>query len=175
MVTPKRRTRCSQYEVWGDVVSDTFVNSWTEDVPRVQQTCSPCYERPNFVYGLLDYLFAKETVTRNAVVGTVFVGSGLPDYHNGAADHGIYGARAPAEGAHHGRSALRQFCARTRPGNAGVGRRVVHHGVTGIGKVSPTVSFSGAKPRPRMNEDAAVAQRLTVGRGEGARRFWRLL
>ena len=70
MVTPKRRTRCSQYEVWGDVVSDTFVNSWTEDVPRVQQTCSPCYERPNFVYGLLDYLFAKETVTRNAVVGT---------------------------------------------------------------------------------------------------------
>ena len=52
---------------------------------------------------------------------------------------------------------------------------VVHHGVTGIGKVSPRVSFSGAKPRPRMNEDAAVAQRLTVGRGEGARRFWRLL
>ena len=52
---------------------------------------------------------------------------------------------------------------------------VVHHGVTGIGKVSPTVSFSGAKPRPpRMNEDAAVAQRLVVGRGEGARRFWRL-
>ena len=69
-----------RFEVWGDLVSHNFVKSWTTDMPRAPKTCAPCYERPNFVYGLLDYMFTKETVTRNAVAGTVFVNSALPDY-----------------------------------------------------------------------------------------------
>ena len=78
---------------------------------------------------LLDYLFAKETVTRNAVVGTVFVGSGLPDYQLNTTTAQLTTGytelvrllKEPTTV--HGRSALRQFCARTRHGNAGVGRR----------------------------------------------------
>ena len=150
-----------RYALWGDLVSAGFVESWTTKMPRAPKTCAPCYERPNFVYGLLDYMFAKEMVTRNAVKGTVFVGSGLPDFQlrndgesltTGYAEL-VHLLKEPSKDGEHYANFAHEF-APEEPGLI----VVVHHGINGTGDISPTAQVVGPKPRPRMPEDAAVAQ-----------------
>lgn len=163
-----------RYEVWGDVVSDSFVKSWTTAMPRAQQTCSPCRERPNFCFGLLDYLFAKETLTRTAVAGTVFVGSALPDFQlntkTGRLTTGYTElVRLLSEPSKDGKSFANFVHELNAPKNMPPAPPskvlpglvvVVHHGVAGTGVVSPTSRITGPMPSPRMTEDAAVAKRL---------------
>jgi len=150
-----------RYALWGDLVSHGFVKSWTTDMPRAPKTCAPCYERPNFVYALLDYMFTKETVTREAVSGTVFVGSALPDFQlrndgesftTGYAEL-VHLLKEPSKDnktyanfAHYLKSEI--------PGLV----VVVHHGVAGTGDIAPTAQIVGPRPPVRMPEDAAVEQ-----------------
>lgn len=151
-----------RYELWGDLVSNNFVKSWTEDMPRAPKTCAPCYERPNFVYSLLDFMFTKETVTRNAVAGTVFVGSGLPDYQlrpgkeeltTGYAEL-VHLLKEPSKD----NQSYVNFAHELVPEEPGL-IVVVHHGVVGTGTVSPSATLRGPPhPRPRMPEDDAVEQ-----------------
>ena len=134
-------------------------------MPRAPKTCAPCYERPNFVYGLLDYMFAKETVTRTAVAGTVFVGSALPDFKlrteegeeemftTGYAEL-VHLLKEPSKD----HKAYANFVHNLVPETPGL-IVVVHHGVVGIGTVSPVATLRGPPhPRPRMPEDDAVEQ-----------------
>ena len=150
-----------RYALWGDLVSGGFVKSWTTNMPRAAKTCAPCYERPNFVYALLDYMFSKETVTREAVSGTVFVGSALPDFQlrpgteqltTGYAEL-VHLLKEPSKDnktyanfAHYLKSEI--------PGLV----VVVHHGVAGTGEIAPTAQVVGPRPPVRMPEDAAVEQ-----------------
>jgi len=156
-----------RFELWGDLVSHNFVKSWTTDMPRAPKTCAPCYERPNFVYGLLDYMFAKETVTRNAVAGTVFVGSALPDYQlrtkkgeeemltTGYAEL-VHLLKEPSKD----NKEYANFAHNLFPGAPGL-VVVVHHGMAGDGKIAPSatvVKQLGPHPRPLMPEDDAVEE-----------------
>ena len=156
-----------QYELWGDLVSHNFVKSWTTDMPRAPKTCAPCYERPNFVYGLLDYMFAKETVTRTAVAGTVFVGSALPDFKlrteegeeemftTGYAEL-VHLLKEPSKD----NKAYANFAHNLVPKSPGL-IVVVHHGMAGDGKIAPSatvVKQLGPHPRPLMPEDDAVEE-----------------
>ena len=153
-----------RFEVWGDLVSHNFVKSWTTDMPRAPKTCAPCYERPNFVYGLLDYMFTKETVTRNAVAGTVFVNSALPDYQLRADGKSL--TTGYAELVHllkepsKDNKAYANFAHDLVPKTPGL-VVVVHHGVAGNGKIAPSatvVKQLGPHPRPLMPEDDAVEE-----------------
>lgn len=154
----------ARYELWGDLVSNNFVNSWTTDMPRAPKTCAPCYERPNFFYGLLDYMFTKEVVTRNAVAGTVFVGSALPDSMLRA--DGKSFTTGYAELVHllketsKDNKAYANFVHELVPENPGL-VVVVYHGMAGDGEIAPSatvVKQLGPHPRPLMPEDAAVEQ-----------------
>ena len=153
-----------RFELWGDLVSHNFVKSWTTDMPRAPKTCAPCYERPNFVYGLLDYMFAKETVTRTAVAGTVFVGSALPDFKlradgksftTGYAEL-VHLLKEPSKD----NKAYANFVHNLVPQTPGL-IVVVHHGMAGNGKIASSatvVKQLGPHPRPLMPEDDAVEQ-----------------
>ena len=156
-----------QFELWGDLVSHNFVKSWTTDMPRAPKTCAPCYERPNFVYGLLDYMFAKETVTRNAVAGTVFVGSALPDFklRTGEGEEEMF-TTGYAELVHllkepsKDHKEYANFAHNLVPKTPGL-IVVVHHGMAGDGKIAPSatvVKQLGPHPRPLMPEDDAVEE-----------------
>ena len=167
-----------RYELWGDLVSDNFAKSWTVDMPRAPKTCAPCYERPNFMYALLDFMLTKETVTRNAVAGTVFVGSALPDYQLNNRD-GVKSfttgykelvrlLKEPSKDGTHYANFVHDLVRESRMGGEPGMIVVVHHGVTGMGIIWPTVEAAGPRPRPRMSEDAAVEQHLkdVIARGE---------
>ena len=152
-----------RYKVWGDLVSHNFVDSWTTQMPPAQQTCAPCYQRPNFFYGLLDYLFAKETLTRHAVVGTVFMGSALPNFQMNPTTQRLTTGytelvRLVSEPSKDGET-FANFAhdlVASMPGLV----VVVYHGVAGIGRLSPTVRVTGPMPRPLVPEDVAVDQRM---------------